>query len=115
MRRAFQRLKAYYLRRFRGYVAAPRIAGSRGTAWQEHFPKEVFPGITGSAGQTRETVLFWLFCFCGRRLDFTSQDYFVKSRDLETQKVLEARYSKVCPNCGLGHWMNASKTVTSGW
>lgn len=113
MKLFLQRWKTWYLRRFRGYVAAPQIAGSRGTAWQQYSSRDVFPGITGSAGQTRRTVLFWVFCRCGKRLDFTSENYFIREQEHAPDcdqvpcscPVIDARYCKVCPGCGLGHWM----------
>ena len=97
-------LRAWWLRRFRGYVAPPRQHGGRGTTWQEH---------------RRSDVAFE--CRCGLSLAFSSSDYVIRSQDhvdgceaaAEVTPacacpVTDARYVKICPNCHLGHWKDAS-------
>lgn len=109
-------LRAWWLRRFRGYVAPPRQHGGRGTTWQEH---------------RRSDVAFE--CRCGLSLAFSSSDYVIRSQDhredcihlmlgaevsahaLQQSEavgcdcpVTDARFVKICPNCHLGHWKDAS-------
>lgn len=87
-----RRVWAWYQRRFRGYVAAPKIdGGGSGTAWQEH--------VSGTIK---------VDCRCGATVWFEPGDYFVRERDPETKKVLSARYCKICKECGLGHWWDAT-------
>jgi hypothetical protein len=117
MKRFFQRVRRWYQRRFRGYVAAPSVGGSRGTAWQEHRRRDLFIGSPDANG-------FFLFCQCGARVDFTQENYFVRAKmhreDCPVQAVnpesgvirlcgcpIDARYCRVC-RCGLGHWIDAS-------
>jgi hypothetical protein len=104
MKNLFQRLKSWYLRRFRGYVAPP--AGG-GTAWQEHGRFDV--GFT---------------CRCGAALAFSPADVFVRHRDHVDNcdgirgefkgiikcdcPIRDARYVKHCPQCRLAHWKDAS-------
>jgi hypothetical protein len=119
-------IKAWYRRRFRGYVAAPVGVGGKGTAWQQHRSTEV--GFT---------------CSCHQVLAFTAADYVIRSiehipgcqaaspAELAISEsifadgpqnakiradmlapglhgchcpVTDARYIKICPHCGLGHW-----------
>ena len=104
MRAFFQSLKRWYQRRFRGFVAAP--ARSHGTSWQQ-WPRD------------RATVL----CRCGFTVHFSQDDYVIREQehdeDCELQyemqpvkrcacPVLDARYVKICPQCGLGHWTDAT-------
>lgn len=97
-------VRAWWLRRFRGYVAPPRQHGGRGTAWQEHH---------------RSNLGFQ--CHCGLSLAFAKTDLVVRDRDhtgdiehgcdfsnSDQCPVLDARYVKICPNCRLGHWKDAS-------
>jgi hypothetical protein len=103
MKTFFARLKAWYLRRFRGYVAPPRdpYGVPRGTAWQEHQKDE------------------WGFtCRCGLAQAFGEKDYVIREQDhrenCEWQygavplgtcscPVTDARYIRIC-HCRLGHW-----------
>jgi hypothetical protein len=87
----FRRLRFWYLRRFRGIVAAPG-----GTMWQEH--RSAF----GFGGGLRMLFL----CRCGKTHSFDERHYCVRERDPETGAVTEARFVLHCP-CGIGHWMNA--------
>jgi hypothetical protein len=115
MKTFLQGLRRWYLRRFKGYVAPPRDAFgvSRGTAWQEHHQKTDTPFI----------------CRCGQQLFFLETDYVIREQDhgedcmwqydeqsRETRgamgrcscPVTDARYVKICPKCGLGHWKVAN-------
>ena len=114
-------IRAWYQRRFRGFVAAPKLHGGRGTSWQEHKRYEI--GFT---------------CRCGMALAFMSTDLVIRARnhtddclapseevfgdgkakariranmlDLELCDcpIVDARHIKICPNCGLGHWNDAT-------
>jgi hypothetical protein len=115
-----QKLAAWYRRRFRGYVAAPRGIGGKGTAWQQHQRSEM---AFACCGVTREGKR------CGLSLVFTAADYVIRQQehvegcggllgqatsagvlleDVRTGRcscpVTDARYIKICPGCGLGHW-----------
>jgi hypothetical protein len=103
MKEFFAGLRRWWHRRFRGYVAAP--AGSRGTNWQEHRRDEI--GFT---------------CRCGRVLAFSREDLHVRDRQhiegcLHASGMMptcgcpirDARYVKLCPGCGLGHWKDATQ------
>lgn len=104
----FAGVKRWWLRRFRGYVAAPPRSG--GTSWQQHPGQE------------------WGFtCRCKSVLGFSEENYIVRARDhvegcpgvyqFSQQlrslplacdcPVTDARYVKICPQCGLGHWRQA--------
>ena len=90
-------IRVWYLRRFRGYVAAPRdLVGGRGTSWQQH------------------SFEYFIECRCGQVLAITPSDYFVRSRthldgctdwDHCDCPVTDARFVKICQQCGLGHWI----------
>jgi hypothetical protein len=104
VKKLFQRLKGWYLRRFRGYVAATT---SGGTSWQQHSRQDV--GFT---------------CRCGAALAFAAADLFVRHRahvdgcdgirgEFEGMiacdcPITDARYVKHCPQCRLAHWKDAS-------
>jgi hypothetical protein len=119
-----QGLKRWYLRRFKGFVAAPRDAYGvpRGTSWQEHHEKR-FTCRCGHPGS-------------GFAFQFTEENLVVRHREhvdgcdgivvqqvqtfdmVHTQEMLaentrpcdcpitDARYCWICPACGLGHWMD---------
>lgn len=118
MRELFAGLKRWYQRRFHGVVAPPRQYGGTGTTWQQH---------------SGDTLTFT--CRCGDFLDFTEKDYVVREQehaegcagvtDATTNRparlysklidlrpcscpVTDARYVKICRNCRLGHWKDAS-------
>ena len=98
-------IRAWWLRRFRGFVAAPKLHGGRGTSWQEHKRYDI--GFT---------------CRCGQVLAFMSSDLVIRDRahreDCELEPnvaysscscpVTDARHVKICPKCGLGHWNDAT-------
>jgi len=108
----FSAVKRWWLRRFRGYVAAPARSG--GTSWQQHPAGEM--GFT---------------CRCGQAQAFTEQNYVIReishAEDCPAEyqtfagrvfvlpapprncdcPVTDARYVKICPGCGLGHWRQA--------
>ena len=105
-------IRAWWLRRFRGFVAAPKLHGGRGTSWQEHKRYDI--GFT---------------CRCGQVLAFMTSDLVVRDRDHnencqelfisnergETRPmgacdcpITDARHVKICPACGLGHWNDAT-------
>ena len=115
MRNLLAGLKRWWLRRFRGYVAAPARSG--GTSWQQ-WPswRSTFP------------------CKCGYQGDFTPDTYVIREQDhvdgcygttdvstgnpgRETSRVMDlvpcscpvtdARYVKICPQCRMGHWKEA--------
>jgi hypothetical protein len=108
MKTFLQGVKRWYLRRFRGYVAQPRdpFGVSRGTAWQEH---ENTYGFT---------------CTCKWQHMWEEADLVIREQDhkadcqaqFESQPVMgkcscpitDARYVKICPQCGLGHWKVAA-------
>jgi len=109
MKKFWHRLRAWYLRRFRGFVAAT-VPG--GTSWQEHR-------------RGRDEMFFW--CRCGLFMEFYEKDLFVRNRrhtdncpalweDSGAIKcdcpITDARYVKICPDCHLGHWMDASPKGT---
>jgi len=115
MKNIFQRLRRWHLRRFRGYVEAPRdrFGVSRGTDWQEH------PFITPRSMTFR--------CRCHQVHTFTDKDYFVRHRQHVDNcpaifedsgaircecPITDARYVRICPACKLGHWMDASPKGT---
>jgi hypothetical protein len=95
-------LKRWWLRRFRGYVAAPARSG--GTSWQQHPAGEM--GFT---------------CRCGQAQAFTQENYVIRERDHRDAcapqfsgnpldcdcPVTDARYIRICSGCGLGHWRQA--------
>jgi hypothetical protein len=120
-----QGLRAWYRRKFRGFVAAPIGVGGRGTSWQQHPRTEV--GFT---------------CKCGIVQAFTRADYVVREREHRpdcqevtpvsraiaesafadgernariradmlavcTCPVTDARYVRLCPGCRRGHWKMA--------
>jgi hypothetical protein len=95
-------IRAWYQRRFRGFVAAPAQHGGRGTSWQEHKRHEI--GFT---------------CRCGQVLAFKASDLVVRDRDHVEGcdgwddgacdcRITDARHVKICPSCGLGHWNDAT-------
>jgi hypothetical protein len=98
----FSALKRWYQRRFRGYVAAPARSG--GTSWQQHPYGEM--GFT---------------CRCGQAQAFTEDHYVIRHQEhaegcqfptvdgkpLCSCPITDARYVKICPGCGLGHWRQA--------
>jgi hypothetical protein len=103
-----QGLRRWYLRRFKGFVAAPRDAYGvpRGTSWQEHHEK-LFICRCGHPGS-------------GFAFQFTEENLVVRAREhvddcaaVGTKALLvcdcpitDARYCWICPACGLGHWMD---------
>jgi hypothetical protein len=104
-------LKRWWLRRFRGYVAAPARSG--GTSWQQH-PRSEHYFICGNRPKDQTLA-------CTEGLQFTKADYMIRSQDhVEGCQfprvygipacdcpVTDARYVKICPCCGLGHWRQA--------
>jgi hypothetical protein len=105
-------VKRWWQWRFRGYVAAPARSG--GTSWQQHRKDESF-FICGNRPKDQTFS-------CGQGLVFTEEDYVIRSQehdeDCEHQfdvqpkercqcPVTDARYIKICPQCGLGHWKQA--------
>lgn len=65
MKNFLRKLRAWYQRRFRGYVAARTGVGGRGTARQEH---------------KRESNVF--LCLCGKTwIEFTDVELFVRQRE----------------------------------
>lgn len=113
MIKLFQRLRRWYLRKFRGFVEAPQQHGSRGTSWQEHR-------FRGALSMYMMCRCHWVYCFC-------EKDYFIRHRQhvdncqalLEDSgaiacncPITDARYVKICPQCGLGHWMDATPKGT---
>jgi hypothetical protein len=103
MKQFFAGIRRWWLRRFRGYVAAPPRSG--GTSWQQHRKRQFkcrcgWPGV----------VFDYLFD--------DEKDYVIRSQDhvegcqfptvdgkpLCSCPVTDARYVKICPECGLGHW-----------
>lgn len=114
MKAWLDKIAAWYRRRFRGYIAAPRIGGGKGTAWQQHTRQVIsFP----CRGVGRDGKV------CHQVLIFTNADYVIREQlhaegcegvmrtDSRTHPcrcpVLDARYIKICPGCGLGHWKQA--------
>jgi hypothetical protein len=107
-----QGLRAWYRRKFRGFVAAPAGVGGKGTSWQQHNRTEV--GFT---------------CKCRLSQAFTAADYMIREQEhregceglidhsttagvsitrVATGRcdcpVTDARYVRICPACGMGHW-----------
>lgn len=111
MKAFVQRIRAWYQRRFRGFVAPPAQHGGRGTSWQEHKRFDI--GFTCS-GKLPNGKL------CGQVLAFLSSDLVVRAKDhLEgcdelmcgvpcNCPITDARHVKICANCGLGHWNDAT-------
>lgn len=94
-------LKRWYLRRFKGFVAAPARSG--GTSWQQHGVKAV--GYQCRCGNVH--------AFAESDLKIMSQDHVDGCDGIAMQNsplkrcscpISEARYVKICPGCGLGHW-----------
>ena len=104
-------IRAWWRRRFRGFVAAPKSAGGQGTSWQQHR--------SGDVGFT---------CACGRVLAFHSSDLVIRSREHvddcpATLSHLHAAFPcgcpitaapkvKISPECRLGHWKQAFQGIT---
>ena len=99
-------IRAWWLRRFRGFVAAPALYGGRGTSWQEHKRYDI--GFT---------------CRCGEVLAFMTSDLVIREQDHDEAclqiadalpglkcncPITDARHVKICPKCGLGHWNDAT-------
>lgn len=110
-------IRAWWRRRTRGFVAAPKLHGGRGTSWQEHKRYDV--GFT---------------CRCGEVLAFMDSDLVIREQDHSETcsvpfvqvsvkdhvtgapmtvercdcRITDARYVKICPACHLGHWKNAT-------
>jgi len=124
-------VRRWYRRRFRGIVAPPRQYGGQGTTWQQHHRLEVAFICGNRRPRSGRDVLI-----CEQELEFTAADYVIRSQDhiegcegitdrstgnpaKSTSKVLDmqpcscpvtdARYVKICPQCRLGHWKDASK------
>jgi hypothetical protein len=96
-------VKMWWLRRFKGVVKPPR--GQQGTTWYEHQSWE----------QSFE-------CPCKTTLRFAPTDYVIRSQEHQENcayqydiapkercvcPVTDARYVKICPQCGIGHWRKA--------
>jgi hypothetical protein len=111
-----QGLKRWYLRRFKGFVAAPRDAYGvpRGTSWQEHHEKR-FTCRCGHPGSG------FAFQFTGENLVVRARQHVEDCPAVGHESVLlgmapkifacdcpitDARYCWICPACGLGHWMD---------
>jgi hypothetical protein len=114
-----ERIRAWYQRRFRGFVAAPAQYGGRGTSWQEHKRHEV--GFTCHGLRPDGSP-------CGQVLAFRSSDLVIREQDhrdgcegfVPTENaggktivhclcpITDARHVKICPSCGLGHWNDAT-------
>lgn len=104
----FAGLKRWYLRRFRGIVKPPAQYGGQGTTWQQH-PRGA-------------PIAFGFACDCGCVLAFNPiADLVVRSREhVEDCRfysdpgfvcdcpITDARYIKICPQCHIGHWRDAS-------
>jgi hypothetical protein len=114
MKALLERLRAWWLRRFRGFVAAPAQHGGRGTSWQEHKRHEI--GFTCSGTTASGDP-------CGQVLAFMSTDLMIREQDhteacdLEQVAfpgtkcqcpIVDARYVKICPQCHLGHWKDGT-------
>jgi hypothetical protein len=114
MRALWQGIRAWWLRRFRGFVAPPAQHGGRGTSWQEHKRHEIGFTCSGTTASGER---------CGSVLAFMSTDLVVREQDhteacdlqyaaIPGMKcncpIIDARYVKICPTCRLGHWKDAS-------
>jgi hypothetical protein len=138
MRDLFQKLRAWYRRRFRGYVAPPARHAGRGTSWQEHRRDVVTFICRGSLrfGQLPTCACMYVMCFTEGDYVIRKQRHrdgcdgfktvaiesgayvdgkFVKPKEIPTPTsrpcdcpVTDARYVKICPQCGLGHWKPAT-------
>lgn len=67
-------IRAWYRRRFRGFVAAPALHGGAGTSWQEHKRHEIGFTCTGITASGEP---------CGQVLAFMSTDLIVRARNHE--------------------------------
>jgi hypothetical protein len=101
----FTRLKRWYLWRFRKTVQAPG-----GTRWRQRLGAWEHP----------------FTCSCGEELCFDAlKDYVIRRQEHAAEclagslpacfcPVTDARYVKVCPHCGAGHWIDASPPKLKG-
>src|SRR5271168_5197082 len=100
MKAFFEGLKRWWLRRFRGIVKPPARHGGQGTTWYQHSKNDC--GFT---------------CACGTAYAFTEADKVIRFmehvKDCPVQfeqhprcacPVSDARYVKICTQCGRGHW-----------
>jgi hypothetical protein len=99
MKKWFAHLKRWYFWRFHKTVQAPG-----GTRWKQHLGAWQQPFVCSCANE-----LWW----------YPPKEYVVihqahTAECLAAEKsiclcpVISARYVKVCPYCGDGHWMDAS-------
>jgi hypothetical protein len=116
MKKFLAGLRRWYLRRFRGYVEAPVNVYGGGTAWQQHFNR-------WEAHQAAPPP-YGIRCRCGEYLSLTIHDLHVRKRNHKDDcqafhgdaagmidcdcRITDARYTKICAHCGLGHWVDAS-------
>lgn len=118
MKALLKRIRAWYQRRFRGFVAAPAQHGGRGTSWQEHKRFEIgftCSGTTASGEPCRQVLAFLSSDLVIREQDHDEDCEFQYSQMIASRKVcscpiIDARYVKICPACGLGHWKDSHKS-----
>lgn len=136
MKSILQGVKRWYLRRFRGYVGPTRdpLSGvPRGTAWQQHPSdtgvfvcqnRQLTGPFKGQVCQLAQTFSEEDYVIreqdhledCEWQYETTVQTFDLHhTTTLKSMPVMgkcscpvtDARYVKLCPQCGLGHWKMA--------
>jgi len=116
MKAFFAGIKRWWLRRRHGIVKPPAQYGGQGTTWQQHARH-----VVGFTCRNCRTVLA-----------FTEEDFVIRSqahlddctRVLAPEfiakveqsggwmrcscPITDARNIKICPQCGMGHWQDAT-------